>query len=201
MLTLTFTQSFNGIETFDGVFGAVGITDATGDSAVQGVSPGDVAMLNIPVQPRVDSYVKREGCWTSTANLQNVNRIRFSAALRGRARKERHISGLLFHFRNSERVSVVGQWLSEVDSMDIDDGDRLSHVRVYYTQKAGRGVSLRRNNGMVTGMVMSTAKGARKSVMCGVCEEMLFSDYYANHLEEMVSSATVYAVVTFLEPR
>lgn len=40
----------------------------------------------------------------------------------------------MLHFRNSERVSVLGQWFGGVDSVDIGEGDFLTDVRAWYEE-------------------------------------------------------------------
>ena len=79
--------------------------------------------------------------------------------------------------------------------MDIEDGDSLSHVRVYYTQKAGRA---QQGNYNVTGVIVSTAKCVSKEVLRGGCEGVLSSDYYVNPLEEMVGLEIFHAFCLIL---
>lgn len=136
---------------------------------------------------KVAVHVMRNGGCATSASLSYVRRIRLSASAAGRSRTSRHISGLVFEYHNSERDSIVGQWLEEIDSMDLGSGDFPIHVRVWYTQEAHPQNTLRENNGKVVGLMLSTFRGVSKQVLLEDPEDLLCLDYYSNPLEEMVS--------------
>ncbi|MBE3044479.1 hypothetical protein IMZ48_18305 [Candidatus Bathyarchaeota archaeon] len=126
------------------------------------------------------------GLFTSTS-LTDVRRIRFSAGAADRSRSPGCLSGLWLQFRNGGRDNVVGQWFGEVDVMDIDDGDYVTHIRVWYTQEAKMNNTLRVNNGKMVGVMLSTFNGACKTVLCSGPDGMLCHDYYSNPWEQIVS--------------
>lgn len=72
--------------------------------------------------------------------------------------------------------------------MDIDDGDYVSHIRVWYSQEASPMNTLRENNGKIVGVMLSTFKGNSETVLCSGPEEMLCHDYYSNPWEQIVST-------------
>lgn len=183
---ITQTQGLNEIP--DGTLSAAGVVDAPEDDAAQGAASGDASAQMVPLQRTIEPHGQKRCLWSSAANLQDVTRIRFSAGtVHQYPRDDKHITGLMLHFRGSERGAIVGQWITEVGSMDIDDGDRIAHVRVYYKPKR-RGLStVVKERRRVCGIVVGTARGARKAVLGRECEETFYNDYYANPLEDMVS--------------
>lgn len=168
---------------------ALGILDALRDDAVQGVASEDATAQMVPLQrtlkpPPGDS--KR--CWTSATNLEDVTTIRFSKGMpHGGQRTDNHITGLMLHYRGSERVAIVGQWIKEVDAMTIDASDFITHIRVYYTRSSEDAGTWPGDYGKVSGVVVETARGATKTVWARKCEKTPYIDFRANRLEEMVS--------------
>lgn len=75
--------------------------------------------------------------------------------------------------------------------MDLDDGDYVTHIRVWYTQEANPMNTLRENNGKISGIMLSTFEGARKTVICSGPEGMPCHDYYSNPWEQIVSAPEV----------
>lgn len=138
---------------------------------------------NLRAAPHI---LRNVGCVTC-AKLDCVRRIRLSVGGAGRSRSSRHVSGLLFEYYNSERNSIVGQWFEEIDSVDLDNGDFVVHIRVWYTQETDVRNYRGENNGKVVGIMLSTFRGIHKQVLLEDSEDLLYLDYYANPLEEMVS--------------
>ena len=71
--------------------------------------------------------------------------------------------------------------------MDIEEGDYVTHIRVWYTQEAKMNNTLRENNGKMAGLMLETFKGACKTVLCSGPDGMLCHDYYSNPWEQIVS--------------
>ena len=94
------------------------------------------------------------------------------------------MSGLMFHFRGKERVAIVGQWIEEVDSMDIDEGDRITHIRISYCfdgeQNPGNHVP---SHCKVLSFAVSTLRGIRKDVLGRGSRIAYYRDCYTNALE------------------
>lgn len=130
---------------------------------------------------------QHRACFTTTS-LKGVRHIRFSAGAAGSTRSGQCISGLLLQFHNSERETIVGQWFEGVDALDIGKEDCITHIRVWYTQEAREGNTLRENNGRISGIMMTTLNGARKTVLRGDPEEMPYHDYFSSPLEQIVSA-------------
>lgn len=142
----------------------------------------------VPLQRAMVPYIRRKCCWSGVVHLQDVSRIRFSGGLYHlHLRDDRHVTGLMFHFRGSDRVAIVGQWMREVDSMDIHDGDAITHIRFYYLQRSRSVSTLHDDRAKVSGIVVGTARGARKAVLGRECDETFYADYYANPFEVIES--------------
>ena len=73
--------------------------------------------------------------------------------------------------------------------MDIDEGDRSTHIRISYCfdgeQHPGDHVP---SHCKVTSLAVSTLKGIRKDVCRSESRITYYSDYSTNALEEIVSS-------------
>lgn len=134
----------------------------------------------------IAQQICRQGGFFTSARLQNIRRILFSAGTGGRSRTDQHLSGLRFEFYNSERESIVGQWFEQVDYLDLPEGDSIAHIKVWYTQEANPANTLHENNGKVVGIAISTFKGARKEVLLHSSKTMLCNDYHANAFERLV---------------
>ncbi|KEZ44083.1 hypothetical protein SAPIO_CDS3836 [Scedosporium apiospermum] len=63
------------------------------------------------------------------ATTRDVRRIKFSSGAEGRSRPPDSVSGLLFQYENPLQDRYVGQWFNEVDSLDLDEGDYVAHIK------------------------------------------------------------------------
>lgn len=90
------------------------------------------------------------------------------------------------------RIHIFGQWFQEVDSLDLEKGDYIVHIRVWYIQALAHYSNVLRaskheNIGQVLGIEISTFRGSVKRVLCGKTDCSLELDYFVNPLEELVS--------------
>lgn len=71
------------------------------------------------------------GCKAYTyAPLDAVRRIRFSCGSVSRPRKPREISGLWLDYFDQQPSQIIGQWISEVDAVDLDPDERIVEVSI-----------------------------------------------------------------------
>ena len=92
------------------------------------------------------------------------------------------MSGLFLQYDNPHEDRYLGQWFQEVDSLDIENGDFVVYIRVWYTQHltdTGR-------FGQVSGIEVATLRGLRKRVLYGGKHRTYDFEYYANPLEDLV---------------
>jgi len=92
------------------------------------------------------------------------------------------VSGLFLQYDNPHEDRYLGQWFQEVDSLDIENGDFVVYIRVWYTQNltdTGR-------FGQVSGIEVATFRGLRKRVLYGGKHRTYDFEYYANPLEDLV---------------
>lgn len=86
---------------------------------------------------------------------------------------------------------VVGQWLGEIDSLDLAEDDSIAHIRTWYSQdhagdpdEFGKVIE---NTGKMVGIQISTARGLCKEVHFDGSRDTHFVDYYTNQLQDLVS--------------
>ena len=173
---------------YDQTVTSLGIVDIPRGRLAQRPLPSRLPPPPTPSVP-ADPHSRSDAVRTTVSNLKNVSRIRSSKGLAGRSRTSQHISGLMFHFRDTERVAIVAQWIEEVDFMDIDEGDHITHIRISYCfdgeQHPGDHVPSHCN---VTSFAVSTLRGIRKDVCRSESRVTYYRNYYTNALEEIVGS-------------
>jgi hypothetical protein len=135
--------------------------------------------------------IRQGACFTS-ATIRHIRRIRFSSGAGDRLRPSNSLSGLFFQYDDPLQDSYIGQWFQEVDSLDLEKGDYIVHIRVWYTQALAHYSNVLRtskheNIGQVLGIEISTFRGSVKRVLCGKTDCSLELDYFVNPLEELVS--------------
>lgn len=129
------------------------------------------------------------GCKAYTyASLHNVRRIRISCGSEGRPRHSYEVSGLWFDYFTSQRPSIVGQWISEVEVFTIDNDERLveltlwvSKARYSFNKKYSLGRVIRVL--MVTSYNRSIAVPSNKPLLVDNCVALTFRQ---NRLESLV---------------
>ncbi|KAK2763349.1 hypothetical protein FQN54_009985 [Arachnomyces sp. PD_36] len=90
------------------------------------------------------------------ALLNNARRIRFSRGINGRVREETDISGLWIEFHGSRPPAIVGQWLTETDSFELGESERIVEISSWVTREATEAMNGPRL-GKVVGMCVSTS--------------------------------------------
>lgn len=129
------------------------------------------------------------GCKSYTyAPLDGVRRIRFSCGSVSRARKSNEISGLWLDYFERRPSEIVGQWISELDTVDIDQDERIIEVSICIS-KLGFSFGEKFHLGRVVRISVLTSKMRLKTVQNG---EPLSVDGYielkfrANKLQRLV---------------
>ncbi|RWQ95132.1 hypothetical protein C8Q69DRAFT_445078 [Paecilomyces variotii] len=92
--------------------------------------------LNDKLCYSVGSYVMAEtGCTASTAaSLEGARRIRFSCGSPSRTRRADEVSGLWLDYFDSRPSEIVGQWISDIDCMDIEPNEKITEVSIWLTK-------------------------------------------------------------------
>jgi len=198
MLTLTLR-----IQGFDRELTAIGVQSSQ--------APATLAIATAPVSPsppptspilkehlEIASYMAHAGACFTSATIQDVRRIKFSSGAQNCSRPPDSLSGLFLQYANPLQDTYIGQWFKEVDSLDIEDGDYIIHIRVWYTQAlANRDLprsTSHENVGQVRGIEISTFRGLTKRVLCSEIDSTLDLEYYTNPLEQLVSSSLTYYI-------
>jgi hypothetical protein len=133
----------------------------------------------------IASHLAAEGACFTSATFRDVRHIKFSSGAQNRSRPSTSLSGLFLQYENPVQDRYIGQWLEEVDSLDIEAGDYIVRIRVWYTKGPNRPTPERYR--WVRGVEILTFKSLRKRVLCGGIHSALDFPYYANPFEQLVS--------------
>ncbi|KAJ9292761.1 hypothetical protein DTO271G3_8460 [Paecilomyces variotii] len=77
------------------------------------------------------------GCKAYTyAPLDAVRRIRFSCGSVSRPRRPKEISGLWLDYFDQQPSQIIGQWISELDAVDLDPYERIVEVSICMSKLA-----------------------------------------------------------------
>ncbi|KAI0379167.1 hypothetical protein F5Y04DRAFT_260599 [Hypomontagnella monticulosa] len=68
----------------------------------------------------------------AAADLLDLRRIRVSVDDRANASSRGHISGLWLEYQDSRAPMILGQWVKELDILDIPVGDRITEIAVWH---------------------------------------------------------------------
>ncbi|KAL2012051.1 hypothetical protein VTN00DRAFT_4769 [Thermoascus crustaceus] len=132
----------------------------------QGIA-GEVAPSAAKLCSSVGSYLiggGPSGCTAYTyASLDGVRRIRFSRGSAGRPRHGNEISGLWLDYSEPQPPAIVGQWLSEADSMDLEPDEKVIEVSIWMS-KLDFVFNERFHRGRVIGVSVLTSRMQRKTV-------------------------------------
>lgn len=123
-------------------------------------------------------------CYFTSVSFKDVRCIRFS---RPSGDENLSIPGLLLDYGNGDSA-VIGQWRGELGSIDIDEGDSIVHIRIWFSQDRSiewpNGVH--HNRGKMVGMKIRTANGAFHEQLVHTPWDGFAVDYYANRLQQFV---------------
>ncbi|KAK8077388.1 hypothetical protein PG996_003558 [Apiospora saccharicola] len=140
------------------------------DKANENLSMGDIALCKNPWDTIIASmlYSAKEllahsgGFAFTSASLSGLRRIRFSVGNAGYSRESHHISGLRLEYEGSASPVVVGQWISEYQSLDIGEDERLLEIITFH--HANNRFN-RVKFGPLSGISIITSKGAAMEVI------------------------------------
>lgn len=77
------------------------------------------------------------GCKAYTyASLNAVKRVRFSCGSVSRPRKYNEISGLWLDYSDDQPSQIIGQWISEVDTIYLDPDERIVEISICMSKLA-----------------------------------------------------------------
>lgn len=125
------------------------------------------------------------GCYFTGSSLENLRRIRFSTS---HDDSQPSLTGLHLEYWNGS-TGILGQWLAETGSMEIDEGDSIVHISASFVQ--GRFLwaasSADRNHGKMVRMTIETASGASYEHSVLDSRSVFSINYHANRLQNIVS--------------
>ena len=136
-----FLQDHNAVPDYDSIFRGFEVIDSEKINTPQRIKPFNISPQTLPILSfhlEISPHISRQGgCFTSIL-LTDIRHIRFSVGTSGRLRTDQHLSGLRFEFYNSERDSIVDQWLEQVDYLDLPDDDSIALIRVWLRRRPTR---------------------------------------------------------------
>ncbi|OTB04004.1 hypothetical protein M426DRAFT_321296 [Hypoxylon sp. CI-4A] len=100
------------------------------------VDPSDV-QHTIPITADTlasaqDILAYNQGLTVTVADISRIRRIRVSVDDETSAESRGHISGLWLEYRDSETPVIIGQWIKELDTIDISFGDRITEIATWH---------------------------------------------------------------------
>lgn len=126
----------------------------------------------------------------STVSLADIRKISVSCGAPGKTRNENHISGLRFEFFSSTNPIFVGQWYNEIDSLDLEPGDRITGLTFWQTQETPSDAAARRreNTGRVAGIrIIKSGSEPKQLEVCLLQKgDLLKFSFYESLFEDLV---------------
>ncbi|RFU33930.1 hypothetical protein B7463_g2438, partial [Scytalidium lignicola] len=98
------------------------------------------------------------------ASLSNIRCIRISQGKIGHSRTSQHISGLWLEYYDSGRPVIIGQWMTEIDSLELAVNERLTEVSIM-TACEFINPECKPNLGRVIGINFVTSCGKSKQIL------------------------------------
>lgn len=135
----------------------------------------------------VSAIRSRDGTALTSVSLCQVCRMRFSTGVNGRSRAGSEISGIWLDYYHSVRPAIAGQWLSEVDSFDLDQNERVTEISVWLSVEDVSQYG-RAKLGRVIGLLLVTSTLRRKCVITRSLAGGLRLNFRANWCEDLVRS-------------
>ncbi|KAL1982089.1 hypothetical protein VTN96DRAFT_1744 [Rasamsonia emersonii] len=146
----------------------------------------------------VGSYLiggARTRCMAYTyASLKSVKRIRFSCGSSARPRQENEISGLWLEYFGPQPPAIIGQWISEIDSMELEPHEEIVEM-VFGISKTDFSFNEKFHLGRVVRISLLTSRMQSKLVQN---VKTLSEDGYielkfrTNKMEKLVSSSSLF---------
>ncbi|KAI1374895.1 hypothetical protein F4677DRAFT_146182 [Hypoxylon crocopeplum] len=141
----------------------------------------------IPVTPDTllsaqDMLSYPRGFSFTTANLSNLRRIRVSTNDDEHTGLQGHISGLWLEYHDSRIPVILGQWVREVDALDLSSGDRIAEVITWhgYTNRHKRA-----KYGPIKKLKLGTICGISKEFLDPYVGGMVCLEYRENPYEKL----------------
>ncbi|CAG9994602.1 unnamed protein product [Clonostachys byssicola] len=69
--------------------------------------------------------LREEGSCFTIASLENIRRVRVSKGAGGRSRTDANVTGILLDYHHGGQSTVVGQWIQEAASFDLEETERV----------------------------------------------------------------------------
>lgn len=121
----------------------------------------------------------------SRVSLNNVRRIRLSKGINDRVRIDTKISGLWVEYHGASQPSIAGQWLAEVDSSSLSEGEEITEITTWVSRDRKEAINGPRL-GKVVGISISTSL-QRSSGLVGIKREgAMRLRFRANQFEKLV---------------
>ncbi|KAK8133892.1 hypothetical protein PG984_005904 [Apiospora sp. TS-2023a] len=160
------------------------------DKANNNSSMVDIALSKNPWDTIITSmlYSAKEllahsgGFAFTSASLPGLRRIRLSVGNAGYSRESHHISGLRLEYEGSASPVVVGQWISEYQSLDIGEDERLVEIITFH--HANNRFN-RVKFGPLSGISIITSKGAALEVIHQPAEGDVRLTFRETHYERL----------------
>ncbi|KAK0724397.1 hypothetical protein B0H67DRAFT_567835 [Lasiosphaeris hirsuta] len=119
--------------------------------------------------PARGPFYRPGGVFINSVSLHSVRRIGISSGATSSApicnsRRSFHVSGLKFFFWDTDEPVYLGQWINQVESLEVERGERVTGIEVWHSQHPVWGRSSlhpRRFNGKIRGLKIETTRGEK----------------------------------------
>lgn len=122
----------------------------------------------------------------TTASLSNVRRIRVSFGVRGHSRLPENISGLWLDYYNTDRPSIVGQWLDESGAFELPLGEQFTKISIWTSNEQTAASSWNAKLGKVIALRFDTSGGQSLRFGQECTESAVRLKFIANMFEKLV---------------
>ena len=122
----------------------------------------------------------------TAASLSNVRRIRVSFGGKGLSRLSKHISGLWLEYYNTDRPSIVGQWLNESDAFELVLGEQITRISVWTSDEHVAAYNGNAKLGKVIALHFDTSGGQSFRFGQGCIRGAVRLNFIANAFEKLV---------------
>lgn len=122
----------------------------------------------------------------TAASLSNVRRVRVSVGGNGFSRLPEHISGLWLEYYNTDRPSIVGQWLNESGAFDLALGEQLIRISIWTSNEHAAAYSGNAKLGKVIALRFDTSGGQSLRFGQGYTGSAVHLKFIANTFEKLV---------------
>lgn len=123
------------------------------------------------------------GACIVSVSLLSARRIRVSSGAPNRPRRPEHISGVMVEYWDDPKCAVAGQWINEVASFDLPEGETLVELTVWtaYVKEHPE------PPGKVVGMAFTASSGRRVQFPSQMIPRSEATTYRRTPHEELVS--------------